>query len=236
MVRVGIPLYPDFDSLDVLGPYQVFFFCDGIEPFLIGDAGVTSIEGVRFQPPCTYEDNPDMDVLFVPGTSVGVALSTLQTNQRLLSYLGCVVETLRARPDPGWPRITSVCAGSLLLAAIGALDGRCVTTHWLMRDALRDLPNVTLAAGYPRYVHDRDVMTGGGISSGIDEALALAGLITNFNQAATAQLIMQYRPRPDFDAGDPSVAPPELVAPLRASSQSDVDQIAKILQQAGSTR
>ena len=229
MVRVGFPLYPGFDSLDVIGPYQAMFFTDGIEPFMIGDPDVTSIDGIGFRPPYCYEDDPPMDVLFVPGTSIAIARTTLETNPRLLDYLARVVASLRARPEPGWPRITSVCAGSLLLAKIGALDGYTATTHWLMRDALAARPTVTLAAGYPRYVQDRDVLTGGGIASGIDEGLALAGLIAGHNAGATTQLIMQYAPQPPYRSGDPSEAPPELVAPMQAGAQADVEAVAALL-------
>lgn len=227
-VRIGIPLYPKFDSLDVLGPYQVFFFTPGIEPVLIGEPGVVSIENVTFSPPYTFDDAPELDVLFVPGTSASVAYDTLD-NEPLFEYLRTQVAALRKKPAQAWPRITSVCAGSILLAATGALDGHNVTTHWMMRGAFRDLDQVTLATGYPRYVHDGDVMTGGGISSGIDQALALAGLITDHNTATKTELLIQYNPSPPFHAGDPSIAPPDVWQPMLEGAKPTIDKLAKKL-------
>lgn len=234
-VRIGIPLYPNFDSLDVLGPYQTFTFTHGITPFLIGDTPVRSIEGVSINPDMSFEEyrnagaDKKMDILFVPGTSADKALDTLQNNARYLEFLKYVCEELQGKPAMGWPRLTSVCAGSILLATTGVLCGHTVTTHWLMRDAFQGLEGITLAVGYPRYVHDGNVLTGGGIASGIDESLYLSGLIAPHNIVCTTQLIMQYNPKPPYDCGDPSVAPPALWEPLLSDAKDTISEINSIL-------
>lgn len=233
-VRIGIPLYPKFDSLDVLGAYQVFFLTKGIEPFLIGSDTVISAEGVEFRPHISFEEyasssEKKMDILFVPGSSIETALDVLENNDEYIEFLKYVSEEIKALPIVSWPRLTSVCAGAILLATTGVFDGHSVTTHWAMRGALSNLKGVTLAAGYPRYVHDGNILTGGGISSTIDEALYLTGLITSFNDASRTELLMQYNPQPPYSGGDPATAPREFVDPILERSSKPAAAIRNIL-------
>ena len=206
---VGIPLYEGFDSLDVLGPYQVFTLLGTgfVKPCLVAEtsAPVTSFEGVSIVPDYSFDDCPRLDVPYVPG-GPGVDALFAETNiddNPFLSFL-------RGQID-GATLVCSVCTGALLLAAVGGLDGLSATTHWAYKTALGVFPQVTVADGFPRFVIDGSRVTGGGISSGIDQGLAIAALIAGPEQAAGVQLAMQYAPDPPFDDGDPSTASPRVL-------------------------
>lgn len=206
---VGIPLYAGFDSLDVLGPFQVFTILGSrfVEPCLVAETkqAVTSFEGVSIVPDYTFDDCPRLDVPYVPG-GPGIDEVFAETDvdaNPLLSFI--------RRQIDGATLVCSVCTGSLLLAAVGGLDGLTATTHWAYKTALGVFPQVTVADGFPRFVIDANRVTGGGISSGIDQGLAIASLIAGHEQAAAVQLAMQYAPDPPFDEGDPSTADPRVL-------------------------
>jgi cyclohexyl-isocyanide hydratase len=203
-IKLGIPLYPTFDSLDVLGPRQVFYYAPNISVSLIAATldPVTSLEGVRILPDATFASfaDPDcapLDVLFVPGAAdpTGPLKQGPLGKNELLDFL--VSQAVRAR------LVCSVCTGALLLGAAGLLDGQVVTTHWALMKILELFP-CTVAAGYPRYVHSGNRVTGGGIASGIDEALYIVSLLRGADAARQCQLKMQYRPEPPFHSGDPA--------------------------------
>jgi putative intracellular protease/amidase len=135
-LRVGVPLYPNFDSLDVCGPYQTFTLAQ-MECHLIGpstDGFVTSFEGVSIKPTATFDACPDLDMLFVPGGSNPVQDVILNGPLGNNPYLDFLVK--RARTE--W--ICSVCTGALLLGAAGLLHGHTCTTHWVIQGC---------AAGFP---------------------------------------------------------------------------------------
>lgn len=203
-IKLGIPLYPTFDSLDVLGPLQVFAYAPNISLSLIAaqlDA-VTSLEGVRILPDLTFDSFEDpasgkLDVLFVPGAAdlvTPLKQGPLGQNT-LLDFL--------VRQAQHAQLVCSVCTGALLLGAAGLLDGHLVTTHWSQLETLGLFP-CTVAAGYPRYVRSGNRITGGGISSGIDEAFYIVSILCGVEAARECQLKMQYRPEPPFHAGDPA--------------------------------
>jgi cyclohexyl-isocyanide hydratase len=199
-LKVGIPLYPGFDSLDVLGPFQTFTFA-GMDRYLVAanQSLVTSFEGVSIQPRVTFDDCPQLDVLFVPGASdpVQVLLKGQPGSNPLLDFL--IKQAARAK------LVCSVCSGALLLAGAGLLNGYTVTTHWAYKDVLRLFP-CHVVDDYRRYVQSGNRITGGGISSGLDEALYIVSLLYGVGLARQGQLAMQYHPQPAFHCGDPSDA------------------------------
>lgn len=196
---VGIPLYPAFDSLDVLGPYQVFTYAPNLDLHLVAATSdpVASLEGVHILPEMTFAAAPQFDVLLVPGASD--LISPLKAgplgHNELLDFL--------ISQAAGAKLVCSVCTGALLLAAARLLDGYTVTTHWTQLETLAMFP-CNVAPGYPRYVKSGNRITGGGISSGIDEALFIVSQLCGDEAAMGCQLKMQYRPEPQFHAGDPA--------------------------------
>ncbi len=150
----------------------------------------------------SYGDVPRPDVVVVPG---GPGTRALLEDERMLDWLRTAHESSRYT--------TSVCTGSLLLAAAGLLDDTDATTHWLVRDELADLG----ARPLPERVVERGrVLTAAGVSAGIDMGLRLAELIAGVELAQAVQLIIEYDPQPPFDAGSPDKAPSEVVALVRA--------------------
>jgi transcriptional regulator GlxA family with amidase domain len=196
-LKVGFPLYNSFDSLDVLGPYQTFFYA-GFECHLIAAScrPVESLEGVAINPSATFDAAGQMDVLFVPGGSdiPGVLKAGHPGKNAYLDFLGAQA--------PGATLVCSVCTGALLLAAAGLLDGHLVTTHWALKDVLKMFP-CTVVDDYRRYVQSGNRVTGAGISSGLDESLYIVSVLAGVGPARSAQLAMQYRPQPPVNCGDP---------------------------------
>jgi len=197
-LKVGFPLYESFDSLDVTGPFQTFTFAD-MDLYLVGprQSPVTSFEGIALTPRCTFDNCPQLDLLFVPGAAD--PLSVLRHGQLgsnpFLDFL--------ARQAPACKLVCSVCTGALLLAAAGLLDGHTVTTHWAFKPVLRLFP-CRVVEDYRRYVQSGNRITGGGISSGLDEALYIVSLLYGTDAARRGQLAMQYHPQPLFHCGDPA--------------------------------
>lgn len=225
---VGIPLYPNFDSLDVLGPFQTFTMTGGqLDPRLlaISKAPVRSFEGVEITPHATFDETEALDVLFVPG---GVKLQDVlgadaPDQNPLLAFLRRIGGPGKA----GGPMlITSVCTGALFLAASGLLQGFRATTHWNYKSILAMFPGVTVAEGYPRFVIDGNRVTGGGISSGLDESMAIVALLLGKQTARNGQLTMQYAPNPPFHDGDPSVADPTVLFQVTNAMRDGVAQTA----------
>jgi transcriptional regulator GlxA family with amidase domain len=150
-------------------------------------------------------DVPAPDIVLVPGGPGEVAA---RAGGPALDWLRAAHETST------WT--TSVCTGSLILAAAGLLDGRRATGHWLAIDKLRELGADAVAE---RFVFDGKIVTAAGVSAGIDMALALAARIAGDDVAQAIQLGIEYDPHPPFAAGSPDTAPPEIVALLRANSR-----------------
>ncbi|MGC2696345.1 MAG: DJ-1/PfpI family protein [Candidatus Angelobacter sp.] len=225
---IGIPLYSNFDSLDVLGPFQTFTMAaDRLEPKLLAanKKPVRSFEGVEITPHATFGETKSLDVLFVPG---GIKLEEIlevggPKENPLLAFLQRI-----SKPDKEMrPKlITSVCTGALLLAASGLLQGFRATTHWNYKSILAMFPGVTVTDGYPRFVIDANRITGGGISSGLDEAMAIVALLLDQQTARNGQLTMQYAPNPPFEDGDPSVAGPAVLFEVTNSMREGVTKTA----------
>ncbi|MGH9390987.1 MAG: DJ-1/PfpI family protein, partial [Vicinamibacteria bacterium] len=152
-------------------------------------------------PEATFESAPPLDVLVVPG---GPGQIDQMENEKFLGFLRRAGEKARI--------VSSVCTGALLLAKAGFLDGKRATTHWLARDALAKLGAKPVR---DRVVRDVNVVTGAGVSAGIDFALRLVAELEGENVAQAIQLAIEYDPQPPFDVGSPEKAPPALVAALR---------------------
>jgi len=209
------PLYKNFDTLDVMGPLQAFLY-GGIDSTLAAQepGGVTSLEGITVQATESFDCAPQYDILFVPGGSDIPSVLDLgpRGSNPYLDFL--------TRQAQGAKLVCSVCTGSLLLGAARLLDNRTVTTHWAYMDVLRLFP-CNVVEDYRRYVHSGNVVTGGGISSGIDEAIYIISVTAGLDAARRAQLSMQYHPQPIVHCGDPGQADIRDVPELPATIQSD---------------
>jgi transcriptional regulator GlxA family with amidase domain len=205
-MQVAYVLYERFTALDITGPYEVLNSVPGVESVFVAErtgpvrneSGTLALVADR-----TLEEVPAPDIFVVPG---GIGTRALLEHEPLLAWLRNAHETST------WT--TSVCTGSLLLAAAGLLDGAPATTHWLARDTLASLG----ARPVPeRVVEYGRIITAAGVSAGIDMALRLVQLIYGDELAQEVQLAIEYDPAPPFDAGSPSTASAATVAAVTAA-------------------
>jgi putative intracellular protease/amidase len=203
-MQIAIPLYDRFTALDAIGPYEVLSrLPDSRLTFIGAEAGPYKTDNgmLTILAEAALDDMPDPDILCVPG---GWGTREAMHDERLVNWIRDAHETSQ------WT--TSVCTGSLLLAAAGVLDGLNATSHWLELDTLGEMG---ARPTEQRVVQQGKVVTAAGVSSGIDMALFLTAQIAGEEFAQTIQLLIEYDPQPPFDAGSPSKAPAEIVAQLR---------------------
>jgi len=202
-LQTVIPLFPRFTALDGIGPYEVLQRIPDIEVTFIGhrrgvvrsDNGMLSIEVDG-----TFEEFPNPDLIVFPG---GQGTRGLMDDERVLGWLRSA--------HPGTKFTTSVCTGSLVLAAAGLLDGLTATTHWSALSVLAE--NGAAPTGDRVVEHlDHRIITAAGVSSGIDMALRLVELLFDRVAAEASQLMIEYDPQPPFDAGATSKVGDEVMA------------------------
>jgi transcriptional regulator GlxA family with amidase domain len=205
---IVIPLYDRFTALDAIGPYEVLSRLPGATlTFIATQPGVVRTDNnmLAIHVEHSLADFPQPDIVLVPGGPGEVAQ---RAGSEMVEWLGRVDEHTQ------WT--TSVCTGSLVLAAAGLLQGRHATTHWLAFDELESLGVQPVAE---RVVFDGKYVTGAGVSAGIDMALTLAAHIAGDDVAQAIQLGIEYHPEPPFDAGSPATAPSHIVELLRGRSR-----------------
>jgi transcriptional regulator GlxA family with amidase domain len=203
-----IALYDRFTSLDAVGPYQVFNHLPGAKVIFASErTGLIPDESgsLALRAEASYGDVPAPDIVLVPG---GPGQAAQMTPGPLRDWL------IQADRTTTWT--TSVCTGSLILAAAGLLTAREATTYWLAMDELAKLGAIPRQE---RYVFDGKYATSAGVSAGIDMALALSAKISGDTVAQSIQLGIEYDPHPPFNAGAPASAPPEIVAAFRDRSR-----------------
>jgi len=193
-------LFPQLTQLDLTGPFQVFASLPHTRVHLVWKSTdpVSSDTGLVLTPTTTFAECPPLDVVFVPG---GPGIDALMTDPESLDFLRRQATTAR------W--VTSVCTGSLVLAAAGLLDGYQAGCHWAYRPVL-ELLGAIPAPG--RVVIDRNRVTGGGVTAGIDFALTIAAQLHGDDVAKRLQLRIEYAPAPPFSCGTPEEADPETLA------------------------
>lgn len=204
-MTIGMVLFPNLTQLDLTGPYEVFGRLPSTKVLLVADdlKLVKSDYGLLLTPDTTFDDCPQVDLLFVPG---GKGIFEAMQNKKLIGFLQ--QQAVNAK------YITSVCTGALVLAVAGLLDGYKATTHWLSLDLLQLFPVEVLKQ---RVVVDRNRITGGGVTAGIDFGLSVAAELFGEDVAKDAQLFMEYNPAPPFNAGSPETAGKDVVDKLIAS-------------------
>jgi putative intracellular protease/amidase len=205
-MQVAIGLYPGFTALDAIGPYQVFSLVPGVETIVCAQRrGRLDDDNdlLHFEIEHTFADVPRPDVLLVPG---GPATRLVAREG------GPIVDWIRGA-HPHTTYTASVCTGALLLGAAGVLDGLEATTHWASYD---ELASYGAKPVEQRVVFQGKVVTGAGVSAGIDLALTLLGKLSGPEVAQAVQLGIEYDPQPPYDAGAPSKAPAEIKALVEA--------------------
>lgn len=201
-LTVGMLLYPDFTLLDLVGPLNVFSMHANLHLFWKELTPVASDSGVSMLPTTLLRDCPEkLDVLFVPG---GFGTMDAMADIELVAFLQ------EAAARAGY--ITSVCTGSLLLGAAGLIRGYKATTHWAFHEMLCKFGAQPVKA---RVVIDRNRISGGGVTAGIDFGLTVLAQLRGETVAQAVQLMLEYDPQPPFDAGTPEKAGEHIVSAMR---------------------
>ena len=212
LIKIGFLIYPGFVQLDIMAAYQVLSFPPNAKIHLIAKdlAPVTSNEGLKINPTVTFNTCPQLDVICVPGGGIGQV--EVMQDRVTLEVLQQISSTSKY--------ITSVCTGSMILAAAGLLEGYKATCHWAFIDQLAMLGVETVNE---RVVCDRDRITGAGVTSGIDFGLTLVSLIWGESMTKMTQLMLEYDPKPPFDAGNSSAVDEEIKASLLTFGQPFIE-------------
>jgi len=203
LFNIGFVIFPDLTQLDFTGPLQVLSRLPQSATHIVAksEAPVPSDCGLGLVPTHTFANCPPLDLLCVPGGSYGVvqAIGDRETIEFVHRQAGAA------------KYVTSVCTGAFILGVAGLLKGRRATTHWAFTDLL---PLVGATHEKARVVRDGNVITAGGVTSGIDFGLTVAAEIAGETTARTIQLGIEYDPAPPFDAGHPDRAPAAIKSAL----------------------
>ena len=202
---IGMLIFPEMTQLDFTGPYEVFAHLPGCEVKVIAKslAPVAAKGGLKFLPDTTLDSAPALDLVFVPG---GPGTGALLEDREVLEFL--------RRQSRDAKYVTSVCTGALVLGAAGLLKGYRATTHWLSLDLLPVFGAIPLPE---RVVTDRNRITGGGVTAGIDFALTVAAEVAGIDKAKSIQLLIEYNPAPPFACGHPDTADAAIVGNVRSA-------------------
>ncbi|MBI3435427.1 MAG: DJ-1/PfpI family protein [Proteobacteria bacterium] len=187
-------------QLDLTGPHEVFAQLPSTEIHLLWKtlAPVRASSGLTMLPTMAYAECPQLDLICVPG---GGGMNALLTDAETLGFLRAQAQNARY--------VTSVCTGALVLGAAGLLRGKRAATHWMSMDMLAAFGAIAVDE---RVVVDGNIITGGGVTAGIDFGLRVAAEIAGADVARAIQLAIEYDPQPPFDSGHPRRAEPQLIA------------------------
>ena len=204
--QIGFLLFPDITQLDMTGPHEVFCRLPDAKVHLVwkNREPVTAAGGMQILPTVTFADCPQLDLICVPG---GTGMNPLLTDAETLDFIRSQAKGARY--------VTSVCTGALVLGAAGLLKGKRAVTHWMSREMLAAFGATPVI---DRVVVDGNVITGGGVTAGIDFALVVVAQAFGRDVAESIQLGMEYDPHPPFKSGSPESAHPGLVAKIRAGA------------------
>ncbi|AJY12190.1 DJ-1/PfpI family protein [Burkholderia dolosa] len=198
-VHIGLLVFPGVQQLDLTGPHDVLASLPDAAVHLVWKSrdAVASSSGLALAPTCTFDDCPPLDVICVPG---GIGINDVLLDAETIAFVRQRAASARY--------VTSVCTGALLLGVAGLLRGRRATTHWAFHTLLETLGAVPV---HERVVRDGNLITGGGVTAGIDFALTIAAELAGDDEAQAIQLQLEYAPAPPFDAGSPDTAPAAIV-------------------------
>ncbi|MCT7658428.1 DJ-1/PfpI family protein [Mycobacterium sp. CPCC 205710] len=218
-MQIAFMVYPGFTALDFIGPYEVLrnlpdadvrFVWHAPGP-ITADSGVLLIGATH-----SFDETPSPDIVLIPG---GISSFEHARDEKVLAWVR------RAHETSTWT--TSVCSGSVILAAAGVLDGRRATSHWMALPMLK--PFGVQTVGDQRIVHEDKIVTAAGVSAGIDLAMWLYGQICGDAKAKAVQLIIEYDPQPPYDSGHVSKASVATRAAATALLSRDTVQQGQLL-------
>ena len=205
-LKIVIPLYPDVTHLDFTGPHQVLSRLPNAEVIVGSMGGVDmTADGLTFANLADLTRIERCDVLCVPG---GFGTTDAMLDEAFMAEI--------RRLGSGAKYLTSVCTGSLILAAAGFLQGRHAACHWAWRDLLLPFGAIVDEG---RVVRDGDIITGGGVTAGLDFAFVMVAELAGEDFAKSLQLGLEYAPDPPFQSGRPELASPEILAGVKARMQ-----------------
>lgn len=219
-VNIGFLVFPGITQLDMTGPFEVFARIPGANVHLAWKNldPVRSDTGLILTPTATFETFPALDVICIPG---GPGVNALLNDEDAKAFV---------RKQAGRARyVTSVCTGALLLGAAGLLDGYKAATHWAAREFLKSFGATPVDT---RVCVDRNRITGGGVTAGIDFGLALAAELIGRQNAEGIQLFMEYNPAPPFNAGSPDTAVPAVLERFRETMRDAIAARRRAVEQA----
>jgi cyclohexyl-isocyanide hydratase len=201
---IGMVIFPRLTQLDMTGPYEVLARVPNTKVHLVAHsmAAVKTDRGMEILPTTTFASCPQLDLVMVPG---GPGQQDLMEDEVVLEFL--------RRQARGAKYITSVCTGSLVLGAAGLLKGKRATSHWAALEHLKPLGATPVSE---KVVMDGNIITGAGVTSGIDFALAVAAILEGEEIAKQIQLQIEYDPSPPFNSGSPQTASPEMLALVKS--------------------
>jgi cyclohexyl-isocyanide hydratase len=208
--RIGLLLFPNLTQLDLTGPHEVLAQMPNAETLLVWKTRepVRATTGLVLVPTTTFDECPALDLLCVPG---GGGVDPLLADDETLDFIRRQAKSARY--------VTSVCSGALLLGAAGLLKGKRATTHWMSMDMLESFGAIPVRE---RIVVDGNLITGGGVTAGIDFALLVVAKISGEATARSIQLGIEYDPHPPFDSGHPRNADPGSVATFVKNAEQRV--------------
>jgi cyclohexyl-isocyanide hydratase len=218
--HVGFVLFPNITQLDMTGPFEVLSRMPNakIDVLWKHHETVRSDTGLGLLPTATFDEIRNLDLVCVPG---GPGVGDWMQDQETLEFLRRIAPTARY--------ITSVCTGALVLGAAGLLKGKRATTHWMSHDLLAPFGAIPVQQ---RVVEDGKIITGGGVTAGIDFALTVVAAVAGETRARQVQLAIEYDPTPPFDSGSPASATAELVTRTREAGSARQQERAEIVARA----
>jgi cyclohexyl-isocyanide hydratase len=201
--NIVIPLFPGVTQLDFTGPAQMFAYVPDATTCVVAESTtpISTDSGFSIVPGYDFENCPQADLICIPG---GPGVFEAINHKALVDFVD--------RQCEGAQYLTSVCTGAFILGAAGRLKGRRATTHWGYTGALKAC-GAQFTPG--RIVADGNLMTAGGVTSGIDFSLAVIAQIWGETLAKSIQLRMEYDPHPPFAGGHPSRSEPEILAEVQ---------------------
>lgn len=205
-LQIGFLIFPDMMPLDMVGPYEVFTKMPDTRLHLVWKslAPLTVAGGMQMLPSITFSDCPPLDLICIPG---GSGMNPLLNDTETLEFIRRQAKNARY--------VTSVCTGALVLGAAGLLKGKRAATHWMSRDMLSEFGATPVA---DRVMIDGNIITGGGVTAGVDFGITVAAELFGPEVAKTIQLAIEYDPAPPFDTGSPERAGEAIVAAARSNA------------------